>query len=372
MGDGSGLGVTISYVHNEEWGRGNGLSVLKAREVLTEDGFLILMSDHVLRPEVVSRMLRTRLKQGAALAVDATPGDGKKLEEATKVLVSRRRVRAVGKDLEEFNGVDMGAILCTQDIFQALDSAIASGREELGDALNLLAREGKLLAVEFRHPTWFDIDTQEDMRRARTALLGDLTKPEDGPVSRHLNRPLSTRFSALLVRTPLTPNHMSAITFSVALLAAALLSFGEYIYLVAGGILLQLSSILDGCDGEIARLKFLASPRGGWIDSVMDRYADFVVIAALTYGQWSLSQQLVWWLVALLAILGSYGVSYTAAAYGSTTKRGVPIDRQIPAKRDTRLLIIALSAFLNVPLYGLLVVGILANAEVLRRLIAWR
>jgi CDP-L-myo-inositol myo-inositolphosphotransferase len=129
---------------------------------------------------------------------------------------------------------------------------------------------------------------------------------------------------------------------------------------------------LDGCDGEIARLKFCSTPKGAWMDSIMDRYADFILIAALAYGQWAASPDVVWWILALFAILGSYGVSYTSAAFRSALQKGLPMGRQIPAKRDTRLLIIAVSALTNLPLSGLLLIGILGNAEVLRRLAIWR
>jgi len=47
--------------------------------------------------------------------------------------------------------------------------------------------------------------------------------------------------------------------------------------------LAQLSSILDGCDGEIARLKLLGSKYGGWFDQVLDRYSDLFIITGLTF-----------------------------------------------------------------------------------------
>ncbi|MBW2005204.1 MAG: CDP-alcohol phosphatidyltransferase family protein, partial [Deltaproteobacteria bacterium] len=49
---------------------------------------------------------------------------------------------------------------------------------------------------------------------------------------------------------------------------------GGYSNLVIGTLLAHLSSVIDGCDGEIARLKFQVTEFGGWFDAVLDRYAD--------------------------------------------------------------------------------------------------
>ncbi|MFQ5837795.1 MAG: NTP transferase domain-containing protein [Thermoplasmata archaeon] len=372
LGDGASLGVSVTYVKNEEWERGNGLSVLKAQRALSGERFLILMSDHVLDAGVVRRMTRSRTPRAAAMAVDVTVEDEEVIEEATRVLVEDNRVRSVGRGLSRYNGVDMGVILAGGLIFGALESAIREGREELGDALDILAGEERLQAVKFRHPFWFDIDTMEGLMKAKDALLRSLVKPEDGPVSRHLNRRISARITEQLVKTSLTPNQVSSIAFAVALVASVLFYLGDYLFLVVGGILVQFSSILDGCDGEVARLKFSSTSRGGWIDSLMDRYADFLLIVALAYGQWTASPQPQWWFGVFLALMGSYGVSYTAAAFRSAGKGGLPPGPQIPAKRDSRLLILALAAVLNIPLYGLIIIGLLGNAEVVRRLIYWK
>lgn len=371
LGDGSSLGIKLAYVQNEAWERGNGLSVLKGAQQFDEERFLLLMADHVLKPEIVAKLSRSRVQGGVAMAVDTSPGE-EKVAEATKVFVENRRVRRVGKGLATFTGVDMGVMAGGKELARALQAAIDEGREELGDALDQLARDGKVRAVEFKGPLWADLDTPRDFRRARKDMLRDLGKSEDGPVARYLNRPLSTRLSALLVKTRLTPNQMSIFVLGLAFLASYFLFLGIYPFLLVGGILIQLSSILDGSDGEIARLKFVSTQKGGWLDSVADRYADFIFISALAYGQWALAPDLRWGFLAIFAIVGSFGVSYTSAAYFASFKRGHPLGLQLPAKRDSRLLILAAAAVIGLPLYGLLAVGVLGNAEVIRRLLTWR
>ena len=67
------------------------------------------------------------------------------------------------------------------------------------------------------------------------------------------------------------------------MLGAFLFFLGGYITLVIGAILAQVASVIDGCDGEIARLKIQVTEFGGWFDAVLDRYADAFLLFGLTY-----------------------------------------------------------------------------------------
>jgi len=77
-----------------------------------------------------------------------------------------------------------------------------------------------------------------------------------------------------------------------------------------------LSSIIDGCDGEIARLKNKSSKTGALLDSVFDRYADgFILVMIIYYLQihWTFPNTItLLFVVGLLAIIGSFMISYTA------------------------------------------------------------
>ena len=117
--------------------------------------------------------------------------------------------------------------------------------------------------------------------RAKRMLLHALRKPIDGLVSRTLNRPISIRVSSLLVETPLTPNHLSVICFVLAMAAAGMMVAGWF---WQGALLMHVSSILDGCDGEVARLKFQASRLGGWLDTVFDDVSNNVFALATGIG----------------------------------------------------------------------------------------
>jgi len=83
----------------------------------------------------------------------------------------------------------------------------------------------------------------------------------DGYISKHINRRLSEPIARLLAKSSVTPNQMTWAAFGVALLAFISFIFGQNI---VAGLLVQLSSIVDGIDGSLARLKGMTSGLG-WV-----------------------------------------------------------------------------------------------------------
>ena len=104
------------------------------------------------------------------------------------------------------------------------------------------------------------------------------SKPQDGIVSRHLNRWLAAPITALALRTGATPNQVS---LAIALLAIPMIVAGLLGHVVAAAALLQLASILDSVDGEIAREKRLASQFGALLDAVLDYFLDATGVVAI-------------------------------------------------------------------------------------------
>ena len=101
----------------------------------------------------------------------------------------------------------------------------------------------------------------------------------DGLVSRYLNRPLSRPLARSLRPTPFTPNQVTAFTLLLAIATGAMVAAG---WNIAGGIAIQAVSVIDGVDGELARLRDRATRFGGVFDAVSDRYADAIILAGMT------------------------------------------------------------------------------------------
>ena len=137
-------------------------------------------------------------------------------------------------------------------------------------------------------------------------------KPTDGVVSRYINRRFSTAITAAILRSgaPLTPNHISLLSFALGLAAAALYPLG---YPALAGVLVQVSSVVDGVDGELARALKMESKVGAFLDSVLDRLVDIAVILAIATYLLRASPGPLVALAAALALSGSLLVSYIHA-----------------------------------------------------------
>lgn len=124
--------------------------------------------------------------------------------------------------------------------------------------------------------------TQLDSPEATAAILRQTGKSTDGIVSRWLNRPISRRLSALLLRVPgLKPIHATLATAAIAVAMFVALVFGGRTGLIAGALLFQGASIFDGVDGEIARSTFRTSRIGAALDSAIDMATNVAAMLGL-------------------------------------------------------------------------------------------
>ena len=111
-----------------------------------------------------------------------------------------------------------------------------------------------------------------------------MSKPQDGFVSRFLNRPISSRITRLLVKFPIHPSAFTTSIFVLPLVAGVFLQRGDYLSILLGAAIFQVFSILDGCDGEIARSKNLESKFGERLDNLCDFLGSLIYVLALGSG----------------------------------------------------------------------------------------
>ena len=373
LSDGKKYGVKIQYVQNDQWTRGNAISILKARDYFKES-FVLLMTDHNYDCRILDQLLKTKIgKDECILCVDNNPKDHLNIDDATKVRTFDHRIETIGKDLTDYNCIDTGIFICNPVIFDALEQSILKGDEGLSGGIKILAQRHKMRYLPLGDNFWIDIDDKTDRKNAELLICNKLKKDTDGPVSRILNRPISLRISKILLKTGITPNQISVLSFMIGLAGASLFFFGEYFYLVLGGILIHIHSIVDGCDGEVARLKLRQTKYGGWLDSVLDRYVDAAIILGLVYGYWSINGDITIWIIGFFALIGSFLNSYTSDKYDSIFRNEDMTKRsKFRMGRDVRLLLITIGALTNQIPIMLIILAVIANYEALRRLIVFR
>jgi phosphatidylglycerophosphate synthase len=121
----------------------------------------------------------------------------------------------------------------------------------------------------------------ETVQRAEDALMKSLVKPADGIISRNLNRKISTAISRRLAPHSIKPNHVTAVVFLIGALSGPLAYTGTYLGFVLGAFCYWFSAVLDGCDGELSRLKYQSTPLGAWLDTIVDDMVGLSYVAGM-------------------------------------------------------------------------------------------
>jgi CDP-L-myo-inositol myo-inositolphosphotransferase len=278
-------GLRIRYIENPEWEKGNLYSLLAARNHL-KDNFLLLMSDHLFDPRVVKNLLKQGPKDTLVLAVDKE----KASPEDTKVLEKNGRIVSIGKELEKFNCVDIGVFLCSPKIFHYAERAAADGNGELADCVRYVASDGGAWVSDIGEipsyvpkvrkrvkPFWFDIDTPEDIKRAKSQLVRSSGKSASDFLAHFVHRPIEDKIVYHLADSKITPNQLTVAVNLVAYCVTALFFFGR---LLAASILTFVVGLMDGLDGKLARVRG-QSTKLGLLEHPFDLLFEFSWFVAL-------------------------------------------------------------------------------------------
>ncbi len=336
----------VELVKNPHPERENGYSLYLASEVVDGE-FLLVMSDHYYSSEFFD--LAEKGASGNVAVVSSYCHDP---DEATKVRVEGDRVVAISKGLEDYHYFDTGMFVCTPEVFNYAEELVSEKEQvRLADVFQRMADDRRLgyLVCEGR---WIDVDAPWEVGIAEDIIKESIVKSEDGLVSRRINRPISLRITRwLLGKEWATPNRLTLFSFVMGLFSALLFALRCPFW---GGLWAQLTSIVDGCDGEIARIKHMRSRFGAVLDSTTDRYADMFIVLGI-FSSLPLS-----WASVLGLFLASTGVIIFSYVWHLTKVR------VRAGGRDVRLFLVMLGGVLGslnslFLLLTLWVVGLLAH-----------
>ncbi len=163
----------------------------------------------------------------------------------------------------------------------------------------------------------------QGVRTAEEKLMRALafqTRETDGFLACHVSRRVSRFFSRRLVLTRVTPNQITLMGVAIGLLGAFLLSWPGYWPKLIGSLLFLLCIIMDGIDGEIARLKLMESHFGHRLDIITDNIVHVAIFLGITVGLYHDSGATAFWIL-FGALLGGFSLCLVAV-YQCILKRG--------------------------------------------------
>jgi phosphatidylglycerophosphate synthase len=259
---------------------------------------------------------------------------------------------------------DSLALVCCKDAAFAAGAFRESG--SYSELLTNLRVRLKCEIVDFEEREWVAFRNEIDRPHVETWLLRGLIKDSEGFMSRHLERKISLAVTRNLVGTRITPNIMTLISLGIGLVGAFFFALPQWSHQVFGALLFWLHSVIDGCDGELARLKFAESRWGGLLDFWGDNIVHSAVftaiaarmyverpgtappgLAALAVGGTLLSASLVYWATMRRKI--SSGPLFTSVVGASSPNSEISSHTERLAdqlaRRDFIYLVVALAVF---------------------------
>ena len=285
--------------------------------------------------------------------------------------------------------------LATELVVDPTDQTFAGAARAVSDrtALARAATSAEALGVyaTSRRATGADTAPFGELSRhpARTAaeqkasvhfLFGLIRKAQDTWLVRNFNRKVSYPFTRMLLPlTWLTPNMISVIVFFIGAIGCLMITTPNYWSPLAGASLLLFAGYLDGCDGEIARIRLESSKLGAWIDTIADELT--TVLSVTCFGINVYRRYQVDWLLpivigcAILSLLAVLAVYYYLLTSGTGSGNSQDYPTSSPILNFLRLLIrrevINLGTFfmcalgLATVLYVVLAIGAIVSAAVL-------
>ena len=142
---------------------------------------------------------------------------------------------------------------------------------------------------------------------AETARLRTAIKPRDAWWAHWVIGPLANRVvGAIAPVTWVTPNRVTVASLAVGLVATAAFARGTPAALAAGGVILQLSFLLDCVDGQLSRYRGTSSLYGAILDQMCDRWKLFAVVLGLAVGLWRVEGTMTGFALGLVYFFAEY------------------------------------------------------------------
>jgi CDP-L-myo-inositol myo-inositolphosphotransferase len=266
----------------------------------------------------------------SVVAVDFRPEASERGFELPRVAVwsrddARARVQRVARELVGADGVLIGLAVATPVWARAADAEGDAERAFLHALGALGAREP--VATWPVLERWQSLRRAEDVPRARREVLAGAVRVGDGVVARYLNRPISLRITERLIARPVKPWQVSVATFAMTLAAGFSFAVG---HATTGGLLAQCASVLDGVDGELARVRDQDSAFAGLYDALLDRVGEAAVIGGMTLYAWLMGAG------ALAVALGFAALAGNSLSMLVKEKYGTQFQRPFATEREGR------------------------------------
>ena len=155
----------VTFIYNDAYDGGNGLSVYSARSFVSDSPFMVCMADHLISPKIVGRLL-SEASDGGILCVDTEATHPSQTDDVTRVATDHGgNIVGIGKELKAWDAIDTGVFRMTADVFPAIERLVFSNGLDVSIS-NVVTRFGEdgrpFSTCDVSGAFWADIDTLWD------------------------------------------------------------------------------------------------------------------------------------------------------------------------------------------------------------------
>jgi phosphatidylglycerophosphate synthase len=233
-----------------ELGQEMDLSSLICYEAATSESVTIVLGDRTYQPQLLQSAIEWKGTGALALATD-----------------------------RELAGIYVLPQSAALDVF----GECGVRAQTLAELHSCMQARGLVVIKQVPAEMWHNVVVPEDLPEAERKLNTWLVKPTDGLFA-CMNRRISIPISRQLIKLPLTPNMVTMLVLGVSFSSGAFFARGGYWSTLLGAFLSVAASVLDGCDGEVARLKLQSTRFGCWLETVCDYLYYLFVFGGMTIG----------------------------------------------------------------------------------------
>lgn len=367
LGSGDRYGIKIEYIENSEWKKGDGFSVLKAKELLNEN-FVLLMSDRIVDDRILKELVGYDIKNSVVVVVDRRepfPGDEKVLEKGGKIV-------DIGENIQNANCVGTGIFLCTPGIFSYVRETTKEGDQRFIDCIAEASKNSDAEVLDITkiqsyvskmrksiNPWWVHIRTENDLERAKDVIIESSSKGASDFLAHYLHKPIENKLVGYVSNFGITPNQVTIIVNLLAYTITGLFFFG---YLLPASLLTFVVGVLDGIDGKLARVK-LHITRLGSLEHSFDLLFEFLWFIALSLYLFRSTNDAISLILCIFIILFVAFYRHVYDQYRRAMNRSLDdsgdferMFRRVAGRRNLYNIPILVSILLGCPLYSLVFV----------------
>lgn len=249
--------------------------------------YLLVQSNLLTTPETLSNFMDSDINQDEILILMDTSKDAdSKISEPSVEEISANRGNAVG------------AFIASGELIEKF----LSDSESLKNFVSDLIEKEKAEYKEFSGKYWMRLSSEKgSAKKAEDLIFNYVGKTATGWISRNINSKFSLPTSRLLIKTPLTPNMISIGINIIGSLCGIFYAIGHP---VIGALFMHIATVLDRCDGEVARVKLMETKKGQWVDTISDQFTVLSFLIGVPLGYYLISHN------TIALVLGGINVSF--------------------------------------------------------------